>query len=38
MQWVTLYGGFHSARFKDGVRPFKADNKCVDGYDYFADQ
>jgi len=36
--WVTLYGGFYAAKFKDGVWPSKDDNKCVDGYDYFADQ
>lgn len=36
--WVTLYGGFHSAKFRDGVWPMKDEVKCVDGYDYFADQ
>lgn len=36
--WVTLYGGFHSAQFRDGVWPMKDEVKCVAGYDYFADQ
>jgi len=36
--WVTVYGGFHTAKFKDGVWPKKDDNRCIPGYDYFADQ
>lgn len=36
--WVTLYGGFHAAKFREGIWPSKKEQKCVNGYDYFADQ
>lgn len=36
--WVTLYGGFHAAKFREGVWPFTGDDPCPSGSDYFAKQ
>jgi hypothetical protein len=36
--WATWYGGFHIAKFRDGVWPFAGDPACPPGYDYFRAQ
>ena len=36
--WTTWYGGFHTARFRDGVWPFPGDKICPSGFDYFRAQ
>jgi hypothetical protein len=36
--WVTLYRGFHAAKFRAGVWPFDGDDRCPSGSDYFAQQ
>lgn len=36
--WVTLNGGFHAAKFREGVWPFKGDDRCPSSSDYFAKQ
>ena len=36
--WVTLYQGFHAAKFEAGTWPFKGASTCTKTYDYFAAQ
>jgi hypothetical protein len=36
--WVTHLGGFHVAKFREGVWPFEGDETCPPGYDYFRAQ
>jgi hypothetical protein len=34
--WVTLYRGFHAAKFEAGTWPFKGSSACTKTYDEFA--
>jgi hypothetical protein len=36
--WSTWFGGFHVAKFREGVWPFAGDEACPPGYDYFRAQ